>query len=416
MKALVGANLIDGTGGPVVNDATVLIDGERIVQAGPRQIVDLPQHTEVIDVSGMTLMPGMIDCHDHLASKDYGLASRMGYDSPLSLQHLRTAKVLEQTLEAGYTCVRDGGGLDSGFKQAVESGLYPGPRLVLSVAIISPTGGLADKVTPSGQCFPHDDPMIPSGIADGEDPVRAKVREMCRVGADVIKFATTGGASSRPGHGPLDIAFGPSEVKALIEESKALGRRTMCHAVGGPGLRMCVEAGAHSVEHGCYLAEDPDLLKMMADKGIFLVPTFEIYEFHATLSAPHMQTRSRALMDIHRDTMHQALAAGVKVVAGTDAGGYVHGDNAREVQIMVEKGMSNMQAIQACTGWAAECVDMSKDIGTVTKGRYADLLVLDGDPLKDIEVLRRPEDIKLVMKGGQAAVNRLPVREPQPVA
>ena len=416
MKALVGANLIDGTGGPVVNDATVLIDGERVVETGPRQTVAYPQDTEVIDVSGMTLMPGMIDCHDHLASKDYGLASRMGYDAPLSLQHLRTAKVLEQTLEAGYTCVRDGGGLDAGFKQAVEQGLYPGPRLVVSVAIISPTGGLADKVTPSGQCYPHDDPMIPSGVADGDDPVRAKVREMCRVGADVIKFATTGGASSRPGHGPLDIAFGPNEVKALVEESKALGRRTMCHAVGGPGLRMCIEAGANSVEHGCYLAEDPDLLKMMADKGIFLVPTFESYEFHATLSAPHMQARSRALMDIHKETVHKALAAGVKVVAGTDAGGYVHGDNAREVQILVEKGMSNMQAIQACTGWAAECVDLSKDIGTVAKGKYADLLVLDGDPLKDIEVLRRPENIKMVMKGGQSAVDRLPVREAQTVS
>ena len=415
MKALVGANVIDGTGGPVLSDATVVIDGERIVEIGPRQRVAFPQNTEVIDVSGMTVMPGMIDCHDHLGSKDYGLVSRMGYDAPLSLQHLRTAKVLEQTLESGYTCVRDGGGLDAGFKQAVEMGMFTGPRLVLSVAIISPTGGLADKVTPSGQIFPHDDPMMPSGVADGDDPVRAKVRQMCRVGADVIKFATTGGASSRPGHGPLDIAFGPSEVKALIDESRALGRRTMCHAVGGPGLRMCVEAGANSVEHGCYLAKDPDLLKMMADNGTFLVPTFEIYEFHATLSAPHMQARSRALMDIHRDTMHQALAAGVKVVAGTDAGGYVHGDNAREVQILVERGMSNMQAIQACTGWAAECVDMAKDIGTLAKGKLADILVLDGDPLKDIEILRRPENIKMVMKGGSEAVNRMPVREAQVV-
>ena len=416
MKALVGANLIDGTGGPVLNDATVLIDGERIVEVGPRLAVNLPPRTEEVDVSGMTLMPGMIDCHDHLASKDYGLASRMGYDSPLSLQHLRTAKVLEQTLEAGYTCVRDGGGLDAGFKQAVESGLYPGPRLVISVAIISPTGGLADKVTASGHCYPHGDPMIPSGVADGDDPVRAKVREMCRVGADVVKFATTGGASSRPGHGPLDIAFGPKEVKALIDESRALGRRTMCHAVGGPGLRMCIEAGANSVEHGSYLAEDPDLSNMMAGEGIFLVPTFEIYEYHATLSAPHMQARSRALMDIHKDSLHQALAAGVKVVAGTDAGGYVHGDNAREVQILVEKGMSTMQAIQSCTGWAAECVGLEKDIGTISKGKYADLLVIDGDPLKDIEALRRPDSIKLVMKGGVTAVDKLPVKEAEPVA
>ncbi len=416
MKALVGADLIDGTGGPVVKDAVVLMEGERIVQVGERGMVGMMEGTEVVDVGGMVVMPGMIDCHDHLASKDYGMASRMGIDSPVSLQHLRTAKVLEQTLAAGYTCVRDGGGLDIGFKQAVETGLYPGPRLVLSVAIISPTGGLADKVTPSGQRFPHPDPMMPSGIADGDNPVRAKVREMCRAGADVVKFATTGGASSRPGHGPLDTAFGPSEVAALVDEARALGRRTMCHAVGGPGLRMSVEAGVHSVEHGCYLAEDPDLLKMMADQGTFLVPTFEIYEFHATLSAPHMQARSRALMDIHQETMHRALAAGVKVVGGTDAGGYVHGDNAREIQIMVEKGMSNMQAIQACTGWAAECVDLDKDIGTVAKGKYADLLVLDGDPLKDIEVLRRPENIKMVMKGGQAVVDRLPVRERERVA
>ena len=412
MKALVGANLIDGTGGPVIPDATVLIDGERIAAVGPRPAVELPPNAEVVDLSGLTLLPGLIDCHDHLASKDYGLPSRMGYHEPLSLQHLRTAKVLEQTLAAGYTCVRDAGGLDVGFKQAVEQGLYPGPRLVLSVAIISPTGGLADKVTPSGQCYPHDDPLMPSGVADGDDPVRAKVREMCRVGADVIKFATTGGASSRPGHGPLDVEFGPSEVKTLVAEASALGRRTMCHAVGGPGLRMCIEAGVNSVEHGCYLAEEPDLIKMMADKGIFLTPTFEIYEFHATLSAPHMQARSRALLDIHQETLHQALAAGVKVVAGTDAGGYVHGDNAREVQIMVERGMPTMQAIQACTGWAAECVGLDKDLGTVTKGKYADLLAVAGDPLRNIEVLRQPDTIKLVMKGGVPYVDKVPAPTP----
>ena len=223
MKALIGANLIDGTGGPVIDDATVLIDGERIVETGPRAAVELPPNTEIVDLSGMTLLPGLIDCHDHLASKDYGLASRMGINEPLSLQHLRTAKVLEQTLAAGYTCVRDAGGLDVGFKQAVEQGLYPGPRLVISVGIISPTGGLADKVTSSGHGYPHEDPLVPSGVANGDDPVRSKVREMARVGADVIKFATTGGASSRPGHGPLDIAYGPSEVRALIRRGPGAG-------------------------------------------------------------------------------------------------------------------------------------------------------------------------------------------------
>ena len=417
MKALVGANLIDGTGGPVVNDATVLIDGDRIVAAGPRAAIELPPDTERVDISGLTLLPGLIDCHDHLASKGYDLATRWGLTEPASVRHLRTAKVLEQTLAAGYTCVRDGGWLDAGFKQAVEEGLYPGPRLMVAVSIISPTGGLGDHVCPAGHQRPFgEDPMQPPGVANGVDGVRAKVREMVRVGADVIKFATTGGTSSRQGHGPKDIAFGADEVQALVGEAKALGRKTMCHALGGPGLRMAIESGVGSIEHGCYLAEDPDLLKMMADKGTFFVPTFEIYEFHSTVSAPHMIERAKGLMQIHQESMHQALAAGVKVVPGTDAGGYVHGDNAREIELLVERGMSNMQAIQAATSWAAECVALEKDIGTVQAGKLADLLVLDGDPLRDISVLRDQGRFKLVIKGGESFVDNLSSGVPVSVA
>ena len=417
MKALIGANLIDGSGGPVVSDAAILIDGDRLKAVGPRSAVELPPGADVIDVSGLTLLPGLIDCHDHLASKGYDLSTRWGLAEPRSLQHLRTAKVLEQTLAAGYTCVRDAGWLDAGFKQAVEEGLYPGPRLVISVSIISPTGGLGDHVCPAGHQRPwEDDPLLPSGVANGADGVRAKVREMVRVGADVIKFATTGGASSRRGHGPKDAAFGPDEVKALVEESRALGRRTMCHALGGPGLRLAIEGGAGSIEHGCYLAEEPDLLKMMADMGTFFVPTFEVYEFHSSISAPHIVERTKSLMRIHEESMHLALAAGVKVVAGTDAGGFVHGDNARELELLVERGMSNMQALQAATGWAAECVGLDKDIGTLEPGKLADLLVLDGDPLVDIGVLRNRERLKLVMKGGEVSVNNLPASVPQPVS
>jgi imidazolonepropionase-like amidohydrolase len=414
MQALVGGRIIDGTGRPVVNNATVLINGSRIEAVGPRGAVVLPPGTQVVDVAGMTLLPGLIDCHDHLASKGYDLPSRWGLQEPTSLQHLRTAKVLEQTLAAGYTCVRDAGGLDAGFKQAVEEGLYPGPRLVVSVNIISPTGGISDRVSPSGHSHGFsEDPRLPSGVANGVDAVRAKVREMARVGADVIKFATTGGASSRQGHGPKDIAFGADEVKALVQEAQALGRKTMCHALGGPGLRMCIEAGVGSVEHGCYLAEEPDLLRMMADQGTFLVPTFEVYEFHATVSAPHMQARSRALQEIHQASMHQALAAGVKVVAGTDAGGFVHGDNSRELELLVERGMTPMQAIQAATGWAAECCGLDREVGTIEAGKLADLLVLEGDPLRNIGVLRDRERIKLVMKGGEVFVDRLAPKAPQ---
>ena len=392
MKALLGADLIDGTGGPVLINSAVLIDGERIIEVGPKAAVSLPPGTEEIDLSGLTLLPGLIDTHDHLASKNYSLISRWEIEEPASLNHLKTAKAIEDSLAAGYTCIRDAGGLDAGFKFAVEQGIIQGPRLLTSVAIVSPNGGIGDRVAPSGHrnAF-NNDPMQPNGVANGPNEIRALVRELVRVGADVIKFATTGGASSRAGHGPKDIAFGIDEVKALVEEAKSQEKYTMCHAVGGPGLRMCIEAGVGSVEHACYLAEDPDLAKIMADKNIFFTPTFEVYEFHSTVSAPHMQVRAQALMEIHKDSMHQALAAGVKVVAGTDAGGFVHGDNAREVELLVQKGMSNMQAIQATTGWAAECVGLENEIGTITPGKLADLLVISGDPLKDISILRNQE-------------------------
>ncbi|MDP7587959.1 MAG: amidohydrolase family protein [SAR202 cluster bacterium] len=414
MKALIGADLIDGTGRPVLKDSAILIDGERVTEVGPRGAVTLPPGTEEINLSGLTLLPGLIDTHDHLAHKNYSLDSRWEIEEPASVHHLKTARAIEESLAAGYTCIRDAGGLDSGFKYAVEQGLLNGPRLLTSVAIVSPTGGIGDRVAGSGHRNPfNNDPMHVDGVANGPDAIRALVRELVRVGADVIKFATTGGASSRSGHGPKDIAFGPDEVKALVDEAKSQEKYTMCHAVGGPGLRMCIEAGVGSVEHACYLAEDPDLAKMMADKNVFFTPTFEVYEFHSTISAPHIIERTKQLMQIHQESLHLAVSAGVKVSAGTDAGGFVHGDNAREIELMVERGLSNMQAIQTATGWAAECIGEEKNFGTVGKGKYADFLIVDGDPLKDISVIRNKETIKMVMKGGVAYIDRLPIAEPQ---
>ena len=413
MKALVGAMLIDGAGGLPLDDSTVLLDGERIVAAGPRSAVDIPPQTEEIDLTGLTLMPGLIDTHDHLADKNYTLLSRWEIEEPASLAHLKTAKAIEDSLAAGYTTIRDAGGLDAGFKQAIAEGLLNGPRLLTAVSIISPTGGIGDRVAPSGHRTAFaTDPMRPIGVANGPEAVRSMVREMVRVGADVIKFATTGGASSRQGHGPKDIAFGPDEVKALVDEAAAQGKLTMCHALGGPGLRMCVEAGVGSVEHGCYLADDPDLLKMMADNNTFFTPTWEVYEFHSTISAPHVKARAEALFHTHRDSLHKAVEAGAKITAGTDAGGFVHGDNAREIELMVERGLSPMQAIQTATGWAAECIGLGKEIGTVEKGKQADLLAVAGDPLKSVSVLRDKEAIKLVMKGGVAYVDKLPTKAP----
>jgi imidazolonepropionase-like amidohydrolase len=390
-------------------------DDGRIDAVGRRQAVAVPPQAEVVHVSGKTVLPGLIDCHDHLGSHGYDLMGRWGLTEPQSTRHIRTAGVIEETLLTGYTAVRDAGWLDVGFKLAVEEGLIPGPRLVVATSPISPTGGLADRGSPSGHHAPPEpDPNLPSGVANGVDQVRATVREVVRVGADVIKFATTGGAASRRGHGPKDVEFGPDEVRALVNEAHALGKRAMCHALGGPGLRMAIEAGADSIEHGAYLDEDPDLLEMMAAKGIFFVPTFTVYVFHGERGTPHGRARAQALRSHHVESVQRALAAGVKVVAGTDAGGWLHGNNAQELQCLVEAGMTPMQALVAATGWAAECLGLEKEIGTLQRGKAADLVVVEGDPLKDITVLQDRGRIKLVMKDGRVYSDKLAAGKPVP--
>src|SRR5918999_526976 len=407
MQLLSGATLIDGTGAPPQRDMAVLVNAGKIEAMGPRQTMARPQNAEVIDCSGLTLLPGLIDCHDHLASHAYSLAHRWGLDQPQSTRHMRTATVLQQTLATGYTTVRDAAGLDAGFKRAMEEGLLQGPRVLLAVNIISPIGGIGDRISPSGHtcCVPAD-PSLPEGVANGVEGVRTVVRTMVRAGADVIKCATTGGASSRPGHGPKDSAFNLDEMKALVDEAHALGRRVMCHALGGPGLRTAIEAGVDSIEHGCYLDEDPELISMMAEKGIFFVPTFTVYIFHREVSPPHVRVRGRDLEPHHIESLQRELEAGAKIGAGTDAGGHMHLINARELQCMVEVGMSPMQALQAATGWAAECLGVEPDVGTIQPGRLADLVAVDGDPLQDITVLQDLQRIKMVFKEGQLCVDR----------
>src|ERR671923_2407775 len=280
-QLLIGATVIDGTGAPPQRDAAVLINDGRIEAVGPRQTVARPSNAEAIDCSGLTLLPGLIDCHDHLASHTYSLAHRWGLDQPQSTRHIRTATVLQQTLATGYTTVREAAGLDAGFKQAMDEGLLQGPRLLLAVNIISPIGGIGDRISPSGHtCCVPTDPSLPEGVANGIEGVRTAVRTMVRAGADVIKCATTGGASSRPGHGPRDGAFNLDEMQALVDEAHALDRRVMCHALGGRGLDIAIDAGVDSIEHGTYLNENPRHLERMAERGIFFVPTLLVYEYH----------------------------------------------------------------------------------------------------------------------------------------
>jgi imidazolonepropionase-like amidohydrolase len=407
MRVLKGGRLIDGTGvGPV--DATIVVKDQRIEAVETGAYGEWPADAEIIDISGMTILPGLIDTHDHLAMHGYDLARRWGIDEPQTTRTLRTAKVLADTLAAGYTTVRDAAGLDAGFKRAIDEGLIAGPRLVLSLTIISPIGGIGDRVSPSGvSCCVPNDPLLPDGVVNSLADIRPVVRRVVRAGADVIKCATTGGASSRPGHGPTDGAFNFDEMQALVEEAHALDRRVICHALGGRGLRVAVEAGVDSIDHGCYLDGEPELLDRMAQKGIFFVPTFAVYDYHRKSPLPHIRERARDLEEHHVASLRRALAAGVKIAAGTDAGGHGHPPNAIEIACLVRAGMTPLQALRAATGWAAECIGREQDLGMVTKGKLADLVVVAGDPLADVTTLQDPDRIALVIKGGEIAANRL---------
>ena len=409
MKAIVGARLIDGTGAPPVPNAVVIVDGDQIVGVHAAGSDVVPPQAEIIDATGLTLMPGLIDSHDHLAHFGHDLAVRWGIDEPQSLRHARVFDVLKQTLETGFTTVRDAAGLDAGFRDAVDRGLMPGPRLQVALNFITPTAGQADRTSPSGHSpavVPQFD--LPLGIADGPFAMRAKVREMIRAGADVIKTAVNGWGRPTRGLGPKDQIMTREELDALVDEAHVMGRKVMCHVLGGTGLRMAVEAGVDSIEHGSYLNQDPELLDMMARTGIYFAPTFSVFFYHAERGSPHESARALDFREHHAESLRLALEAGVQVVAGCDAGAFVHGNNAHELTCLVERGMKPMDAIQAATGRAAQCLGLENSIGSVEAGLKADLILVEGDPLEDVSILERGRAVCWVMKDGAVYVDRRP--------
>ncbi|MEO6578812.1 MAG: amidohydrolase family protein [Candidatus Limnocylindria bacterium] len=374
-----GPTVIDGTGaGPSVAD--VLVEDGRIVEIGSGLDGD-----ERIDLAGKSLLPGLFDCHTHVAVS--GIDLLMALQRPFSYQFFQAMRNLEATLRIGITTVRDAGGADLGIKQAVADGIIRGPRMQISLSMISQTGGHGDAWMPSGvdlhAMFVH--PGVPDTIVDGPDEMRRVVRMLIRMGADVIKVAVSGGVLS-PRDRPTHAHFTPAELDAMVEEAAAAGIWVMAHAQAAPGIKNAVRAGIRSIDHGIYL--DDEAIALMLDHGTWLVPTLVaprgvIRAADAGAAIPEASiAKAREVVETHRASFAAAVAAGVKVAMGTDSGVTPHGENLDELALMVEGGMTPMEAIVASTRSAAELMGLAEELGTLEPGKRADLVVVDGDPLE----------------------------------
>jgi imidazolonepropionase-like amidohydrolase len=390
--ALTGGVIVDGTGSAPRRDATLVVEDGKIAAVTRERVAD--PEVRVVELAGRTVVPGLVDTHVHFAP--WGLNLIGHQDRSLMLLAAETVQALRTTLEAGCTTARDLGGLDAGFREAVARGLIAGPRLAVSVVIISPTNGIADATTAQGLASPAV-PGMPTPECNGPYAARAKVREVLRAGADVVKIATSGGVSS-PKIAPRRPIFTREEVEAIVDEAHMAGVPVTCHALGGPGVLTAVTAGVDTIEHGGWL--DEACVKEMAARGTWYVPTFSVYRWHGTIGPAFKQARAREMREHHLRSFARAVEAGVRIAAGTDAGAYGYGDTALELELMVEAGLTPMQAIETGTRRSAECMGLSDTVGTLEAGKAADLIVLDGDPLQDIGVLRRAERRALVMQAG----------------
>ena len=374
-----GGAVFDGSGAAPA-DADIVIDEGRIVEVGPGLDGD-----EGIDCTGKALLPGMFDCHVHLASRyeDFDEYARM--QEPFSLAFHRMAENLRTTLALGITTVRDAAGADAGLRAAVDEGTLTGPRMQISVTMLSMTGGHNDPWLPSGThgIFGVEYPGMPSGVCDGVDGVSAKVREVIRAGADVIKIASSGGFLS-PADDPMEPNYSQEEVDAIVRTAADLGTWVMSHAHGPEGIKRAVRAGVRSIDHGTFL--DAEGIEMMLERGTWLVPTLTSGDTTEALAndekvQPAVREKLRGLGRPELAAFRLAAEAGVKVAMGTDCPVAPHGTNLNELRHMSANGFSPAQALHAATLSAAELMGLQRELGSLEPGKRADLVVVDGDPL-----------------------------------
>jgi len=372
-----GGRVFDGTGADPY-PADVAIEDDRIVAVGPSLDGD-----RVIDVVGRTLLPGLFDCHVHVALSHVDVWQLA--QQPFSYQFYVAEANLRATLATGITSVRDAGGADLGMQRAVDDGLIAGPRMQISLSMLSQTGGHGDDWMPSGMrvdlLTPH--PGRPATVVDGPEAMRHKVRELVRMGADVIKVATSGGVLS-PRDDPRHAHFRPEELEVLVAEATAAGRFVMAHAQAADGIKNAVRAGIRSIEHGIYL--DDEAIDLMLERGTWLVPTLVAPQGVLDAVAagvplpPEVVEKAEQVLEIHRRAFRHAVEAGVRIAMGTDSGVTPHGRNLRELELMVEGGMAPADALVATTRSAAELMGLDDRLGTLETGKLADLVILDGDP------------------------------------
>jgi len=402
------ANLIDGLASEPTEGVNLLIDNGTIADIGPEVDCDKPGVS--IDAGGKTVMPGLIDAHLHLMGIR-GYNPVLVYTEPPFLRATRGVADVRKLIEAGFTAVRcAGSNLSVSLKKAVEEGMIPGPRIIASNLAISQTAGHGDMhmLPPEWLTGPY----FSSRIADGPDDCRRAAREQIREGAGVIKIMTTGGVLSER-DSPTQAQFVDEEVAAMVEEAHRVGLKVMSHAQSPMGIQLALRNGVDTIEHAIYL--DDETIDLLLEKSTVVVPTFAIADavvkYGAAAGLPEYALRkSEESHKAHMESIRKAFEAGVKIAAGTDfpgPAGVAHGDNAVELEILVKQlDFTPMEAIVSATRVGAEALGMEDEIGTLIPGKAADLLIVNGDPIQDITILKDKSAIELVMRSGRIVVDR----------
>ena len=407
------ARMFDGKSNALVKNAVIVVQDGKIVDAGAN--VSGPADAEVIDLGDATLCPGFIDSHTHLTSDftKYNERRLHELDTNVSQQALESVPRARATLEAGFTTVRDVGSravnsheyMDVALRNAINKGIIPGPRMLVATHGIGATGGHFDPMSGFRDMLFGREPDWTDGIADGPEEIRKAVRHEVKNGADVIKAAVSGGVLSLSDE--VDTPqFTVPEIAALVDESHRLRKKVAVHCHGDTAGRDAINAGVDSIEHGSFLK--PETLQLMKTKGTYLVPTLIAAEYimgKIQSYPPALQAKAKAAFDARSEMFRNALKTGVKIAFGTDAGVYPHGENAVEFKLMTGLGMPNIDALRSATSSAADLLGLAQKVGTLEKGKLADIIAMPGDPTQDITATER---VSFVMQGGKVIRNGTP--------